>query len=240
MAAHTSRLSPLNLYGTTLRLYDNGGRSADRFTVIPPRNATAYRGDGSHNWGAPWGWACLVSSESGHVSGHETATPGAHLGRRIHWRDLPAVVQRMCYADFPEFVPELETVARHFCIAAAWADSEEGTSPRVHGGTLETARQFAAAFIGAHPGLFAAAMQADGYGSHPDAGSPAAAFGHDLYLTAAGHGVGFSDRDELGETGERLADVIRAEWRRWHVEAYQSRGWVYLSAANFAADGVEV
>ena len=52
--------------------------------------------------------------------------------------------------------------------------------------------------------------------------------------TAAGHGVGFSDRDELGETGERLADVIRAEWRRWHVEAYQSRGWFYLSAGNFA------
>jgi hypothetical protein len=41
------------------------------------------------------------------------------------------------------------------------------------------------------------AAAADGYGSHPDAGSPEAAFGHDFYLTRQGHGCGFWDRKEL-------------------------------------------
>lgn len=249
MNAKTSRNSPLNLYGTALRIYDNGGKTADRYTIVPPRNATSYRFDGADNWGARWGWACIVSSTTGHVSGHETATPGAHLGRRIHWRDLPESVRLMCYRDFARFVPELETVARHFIIAAIWADAEEGTHPRASAATLHTAREFCAAFIGAHAGLFAAAMNAPGYGSHPDAGSNAAAFGHDLYLTAAGHGIGFDDRDALAFSldedddtdentlGQMLARVVRKEWRRWHVETSQYRGWFELSAANYDVEG---
>lgn len=129
---------------------------------------------------------------------------------------------------------DLDTIARHFCIAAQWADSEEGTRPQISADARGAALKFAACFTAAHAELCAAAMQADGYGSHPDAGSPAAAFGHDLYLTAAGHGVGFADRDELGDTGEALQEVMRTEWRRWHVECYQSRGWLYISAPNVA------
>lgn len=216
----------------TLRIYDNGGKTLDRFTILPPRSAADYRGDGAKNWGAPWGWAALGASEFPYSPGgfgqHVTATPGRHLGRRIGWDALPRDVRLFCYAALPEFVPELETVARHFCVAAQWADAEEGTRPRLSREALNTARGFAAAFIAAQPRKFRAAMECDGYGKHPDAGSPAAAFGHDLYLTAAGHGVGFSDRAELGETGERLAEVIHKDWRRWHVEAYQSRGWLYL------------
>jgi hypothetical protein len=42
MRAPTSRLSPLNLYGTTLRIYDNGGRSFDRRVLHrQPRDALA-------------------------------------------------------------------------------------------------------------------------------------------------------------------------------------------------------
>jgi hypothetical protein len=143
----------------------------------------------------------------------------------------------MCYLDFARFVPELETVARHFIIAAIWADAEEGTNPRATAATVQTAREFCAAFISEHAHLFAAAMNADGYGAHPDAGSNAAAFGHDLYLTCAGHGAGFDDRDELAETGRDLAHMIRKEWRRWHVEASQFRGWFELSACNYDIEG---
>lgn len=218
---------------SSLRIYDNGGRTFDRFTIIPPRWATDYRGDGAKNWGAWWGWAALGASEFPYSPGgfgqHVTATPGRHLGRRIGWDELPRGVRLFCYSALPEFVPELETVARHFCIAAQWADAEEGTSPRLAREALKTARGFAAAFIAEHPRKFRAAMECDGYGTHPDAGSPAAAFGHDLYLTAAGHGVGFSDRAELGDLGYTLAEVIHKEWCRWHVEAYQSRGWLYLT-----------
>lgn len=217
----------------TLRIYDNGGKTFDRYTILPPRWATDYRGDGAKNWGSPEGWAALGASEFPYSPGgfgqYVTATPGRHLGRRIGWDALPRDVRLFCYAALPEFVPELETVARHFCVAAQWADAEEGTRPRLFREALKTARGFAAAFIGARPRLFRAAMECDGYGTHPDAGSPAAAFGHDLYLTAAGHGVGFSDRAELGALGARLSEVIRDEWRRWHVEAYQSRGWLYLA-----------
>lgn len=95
-------------YGTALRIYDNGGRTLDRYTILPPRWATAYRYNGPENWGAPWGWACICSSASGHFSGHETATPGRHLGRRIHWQDLPADVQAFARDAFPEWAPMRE------------------------------------------------------------------------------------------------------------------------------------
>jgi len=119
--------------------------------------------------------------------------------------------------------------ARHFNIAAIWADCDEGTNPRAGKAAQLDAESFVQAFAAAYPELCAAAMAAPGYGAHPDAGTPAAAFGHDLYLTCAGHGVGFADRPELGETGEALAEAIRQAWRRWHVECYFMRGWLYLT-----------
>lgn len=124
---------------------------------------------------------------------------------------------------------DLDAIAKHFCIAAIWADAPEGTHPRETRAALRWARDFAERFITAHPELCAAAMACDGYGSHPDAGSPDAAFGHDLYLTCAGHGVGFWYRDELGETGKALGDVIRADWRTWYVETEFYRGWLHLA-----------
>ena len=228
----TSRLSPRALYGTTLRIYDNGGKTADRYTIIPPRNATAYRFDGAKSWGAPWGWACIVSSPDGHVSGHETATPGDHLGRRIRWDELPEYVQEFSARSFPEFVFDLDTIARHMCIAAVWADCEESTHPRISNKALKTARAYAEAFVSEFPELTWQAMHAEGYGAHPDAGSPAGAFGHDLYMTACGHGVGFWDRSELDENelGDKLSQPLRDDFHKWYLEVEFSRGWLYLSA----------
>jgi hypothetical protein len=47
------------------------------------------------------------------------------------------------------------------------------------------------------------------YGSHPDAGSNAAAAGHDFALTRNHHGAGFWDRG-LGELGDRLTTAAHA------------------------------
>ena len=73
-------------------------------------------------------------------------------------------------------------------------------------------------------------LAAEGYGSHPDAGSSAAAFGHDLYLTARGHGAGFWDREELkdDDLGERISEPLRRDFRRWYIEPQFEKGWVYL------------
>lgn len=90
-------------YGTSLRLYDNGGRTCDRYTVIPPRWAAAYRERGPLLW-----QAIGASAEPFAPQGfgmHVTAVPGPHLGRRIHWRELPADVQRFARQSFPEFCP---------------------------------------------------------------------------------------------------------------------------------------
>lgn len=218
-------------YGSALRMYDNGGRSFDRFTILPPRDAGAdYR---EH---APGSWCAIASSESPFnpqgFGQHCAAVAGSHLGRRIRWDDLPPDVQAFACQAFPAFAFDLDTIARHMCIAAVWADCEEGTRPRVTREALATARKYAEAFVSEFPALTLAAMRAPGYGSHPDAGSPAAAFGHDLYLTACGHGVGFWCRDELDadDIGDKLSRPLRDDFRKWSLEAEFYRGWLYLSA----------
>lgn len=89
-------------YGCTLRIYDNGGKTFDRYTIVPPRWARAY----IERLGA---FAALGASEHPfHPQGfgqHVSAFPGLHLGRRIHWNALPPDVQRFARQDFPEFCP---------------------------------------------------------------------------------------------------------------------------------------
>ncbi|MBB5409255.1 hypothetical protein HDG34_003196 [Paraburkholderia sp. HC6.4b] len=123
---------------------------------------------------------------------------------------------------------EIETAARHFVIAAIWADGPEGRKIKSAPETDAIARVFVEEFAQAWPSECAQVMAKDGYGLHPDAGTPAAAFGHDLYLTCAGHGAGFWDRPELGESGRRISERIRAEWRRWSIESYPYRRRLYF------------
>lgn len=239
MSATTNR----RRYGSALRIYDNGGRTLDRYTIVPPRDAgPAYRER------APGLWSAIGASESPFhgIGQHTSAAPGSHLGRRIRWDALPDDVQAFAAQAFPAFAFDLDTIAQHMCIAAVWADCEEGTHPRITAAALKTARAYAEAFVSEFPGLTLAAMRADGYGSHPDAGSAAAAFGHDLYLTARGHGVGFWCRDELENTdpedtgdslGEKLSRPLRDDFRKWSIEAEFYRGWLYLSAPITRAGG---
>lgn len=218
-------------YGSALRIYDNGGRTLDRYTILPPRDAGAdYRENSPGTWSA-----ICASAHPFHPQGfgqHCRAAPGSHLGRRIRWDDLPEDVQAFAAQAFPAFAFDLGTIARHMCTAAVWADCEEGAHPRITAAALKTARAYAEAFVSEFPALTLAAMRADGYGAHPDAGSPAAAFGHDLYLTARGHGAGFWSRDELdaGGLGEKLARPLRDDFRKWWIEPEFYRGWLYLSA----------
>lgn len=123
---------------------------------------------------------------------------------------------------------QIDTVTKHFLSAAVWADKPEGTNPRIPAKTAEKARSICLQFIAANPALFMAAVARPGYGSHPDAGSGAAAFGHDLWLTSQGHGAGFWDRPELdaGELGDKLTAACKA-LRGLYPEFY--RGWVTLS-----------
>lgn len=83
----------------TLRIYDNGGKTCDRYTIIPPRWAHLKykRGD----------WECISSSERPfHPQGYGmicSAMPGPHLGKRITFDQLPPDVQKFARQAFPEF-----------------------------------------------------------------------------------------------------------------------------------------
>jgi len=90
-------------YGTVLRCYDNGGRSMDRYTIVPPRWAKAYRER------EPWLFAAIAANAYPfHPQGfgqHVTAWPGPHLGKRVAWSTLPADVQTFARQAFPEYAP---------------------------------------------------------------------------------------------------------------------------------------
>lgn len=143
-------------------------------------------------------------------------------------------------------VQQIDTVTKHYLIAAVWADSLEGTRPRIPKVTQAKAREICAAFIHKNAQLFEDAMSrgnSTGYGSHPDAGSPEAAFGHDLWLTSQGHGVGFHDRKELlpldiglgvePEIGPDLclllSEAVDRAFGYGTVYPEFYRGWLYLN-----------
>lgn len=88
-------------YGTVLRCYDAGERYADRYTIIPPRWAKEYRS--YSNWQAIGANAAPFHPQG--IGYHCDAAPGAHNGKRVHWRDLPADVQRFARQSFPEYAP---------------------------------------------------------------------------------------------------------------------------------------
>ena len=86
-------------YGTTLRIYDNGCKTCDRYTIIPPRWANQYR--------EKVGFSAISSSERPfHPQGFPpfvSAQPGPHLGKRIRLDALPLDVQRFARQSFPEY-----------------------------------------------------------------------------------------------------------------------------------------
>jgi hypothetical protein len=104
----------LERYGAVLRCYDNGGKSADRYTIVPPRWANEYRHTRENGWdygtAEPWIFDAIGSGPRPfHPQGvgmHTSAMPGPHLGRRIKWSDLPRDVQVFARDVFPEYAPK--------------------------------------------------------------------------------------------------------------------------------------
>lgn len=125
---------------------------------------------------------------------------------------------------------QIAVMAKHYVIAAIWAECPEGTRPRATAAAHAHALKVCTAFAELAGPLLEEAATRDGYGSHPDCGTvhPAyAAAGHDLWLTSHGHGVGFWDRDPLDADalGTKLSDAAAA-FEGVNADFY--RGWLYL------------
>lgn len=119
---------------------------------------------------------------------------------------------------------QIDTITKHYLIALLWTmpGDDECENPgdiialcELPAETIEHARQDVIKFVNACGALFDQAMEChdDGYGQHPDAGSAAAAFGHDFALTRNGHGAGFWDRESEGlprVLGEALTRVCES------------------------------
>ncbi len=90
-------------YGHPLRVWDNGGKTADRYTIIAPRSGAAaqlYKLAGGI-------WECVACGDTPfHPQGFcqwSTAQPGSHLGRRVHWDDVPEPVKRVARERYPQY-----------------------------------------------------------------------------------------------------------------------------------------
>lgn len=94
-------MSIFQRYGTHLRCYDNGGKTADRYTIMPPRWAHEYRERDRRMF------QCIAADESpfspGGFGQHSSGMPGPHLGKRVTWQSLPTDVRAFACQTFPEY-----------------------------------------------------------------------------------------------------------------------------------------
>ena len=81
-------------YGAVLRIWDQP-KCLDRYTILSPR------------WGKSPKEGMLSGVDPRGISGHCTAEPGNHLGKRIHWNDLPEAVKNLCRREWPEYTKEI-------------------------------------------------------------------------------------------------------------------------------------
>ena len=95
MTTHDPMRIPTNeiILGRPIRCYDNGGRSADRYTAVylfsPERAYRSYSAVG-------------MDDRPFHPQGigmHCAAVPGKHLGKRIRFTDLPIDCQKAVTQD---------------------------------------------------------------------------------------------------------------------------------------------
>ncbi|MBB4861508.1 hypothetical protein HNP46_000319 [Pseudomonas nitritireducens] len=96
--ANRKPMSIVERYGCTLRIYDYGSKYMERYTMVPPRWARQY----VERSGL---FECIGASEHLGIAHHTSAAPGPHLGKRLHWNELPVAVQRFARQCYPEFCP---------------------------------------------------------------------------------------------------------------------------------------
>lgn len=127
----------------------------------------------------------------------------------------PATLAKALATVFDGFTwHDLLAVGRTFAECAVWADSEDGTSPRATDQLQGAGMSLAVWLAQAESAAVAAAIERRGL----------AGFGHDLFLTAAGHGAGFWDRQELKMGG--VGDTLTGALDRVHLETEQHRGYM--------------
>lgn len=211
----------------TLRIFDSGAKFADRYTIIPPRNAgKAYRERMPGMW-----QAIAASREPFHPLGfgqHTQAAPGPHLGKRIEWAALPRDVQAFAAQSFPVFVFDIGAITESFIECARILETESFNTLRISREARKNAREFVTAFLQENAGLSFIAITREEYGWHNGRRDATDAFGHDLFLTAAGHGAGFWDRDALEANG--IGDKLTAALRAAYVETENYRGILSIRA----------
>jgi hypothetical protein len=99
---------------------------------------------------------------------------------------------------------DIETILRHYVIAALWSSTDENDEPMdsnydaddIDIDALAEMRVDVADFVAANIQLLL------------DSGQSEEQIGHDFWLTRNGHGAGFWDRG-LGEVGDRLSDACK-------------------------------
>lgn len=94
-------------YGTMLRIYDNGGRTTDRYTIVPSKFDRKYLTGKGY-------FMCIGSSEYPYYAQGfgmwVECMPGAHLGKRLHIGKLPHDVLKFTKESFPEYFEKGEYV----------------------------------------------------------------------------------------------------------------------------------
>lgn len=120
------------------------------------------------------------------------------------------MLDAMPLAEFPDEV--VDEVTRHYIVAALWSttDGEDGNLDDTKGvddlspELAQSAREDCKAFL--HANVADALLYSDQIDTSEYTWE--ARFGHDFWLTRAGHGVGFWDRG-LGDLGQRLTAAAK-------------------------------
>lgn len=160
------------------------------------------------------------------IGGHVVASWEAGRWVPRPWRNnaphLPTLSKALATV-FDGFTwQDLQTAGSAFALSAVWADCDDGTRPRVTDQLQATGMHLAVWLAQVEPAAVAAAIDRRGLSD----------FGHDLFLTARGHGAGFWDRQELreGDVGDTLSGVLR----RVHLETEQYRGYMTAYVGGLA------
>ena len=191
----------------SIRCYDNGGKTADRYTVVfldqPERAVNTFVALG-------------MNSTPFHPQGfgqHTAAMPGRHLGKRIAFASLPEDCQKLVEQNC---TIELDEFTRGYIRAALWSSNDESTpsggepldknySPDdIAFSALEKIILDCRKFQSDNAGILAKV-------SYPKNDSTDLAHaGHDFWLTRNGHGAGFWDGDLPEEIGDALTKASKA------------------------------
>jgi len=101
------------VYGYPIKVYDNGGKTWDRYIVLymhPINFQNEMRKNG-------YGYDCLGMSENPyHPQGFgchdECIQPGAHLGKKIRYKNLPKRCKEAVRSDIREYKKYLKKVGK--------------------------------------------------------------------------------------------------------------------------------